>query len=50
MGDLDLGILTGDNSLKVEAVISNEQLLRVGGVVFVALFMSVLLANIITKK
>lgn len=49
MNNLDLGVITGDKTLKVEAVISNKDLLRVGAVIFVAFFISGMLANIVTR-
>lgn len=50
LDNLDLGVITGDKSLKVEAVITNEQLTKVGIVVFIAFFVSGLLSAIIAKK
>lgn len=50
MENLDLGVITGEKSLKIEAKVTDDDLLKIGAVLFVALFFSVLFANLITRK
>ena len=49
LNDFDLGVISGDKTLKVEAVISNKDLLRIAVVIFVAFFLSGMLANVVAK-
>lgn len=50
IGNLDLGVLTGDKTLKHEFVLQNKELLKIGIVMFIAIFISTLAANLITKR
>ena len=49
MENLDLGVLSGDATLKHELVLNNAELIKIGLVIFVAFFVSTFLANLITK-
>lgn len=50
LGDFDLGVISGDKALKHEFVLNNTDLIKIGAVIFVAFFVSTLLANLITRK
>jgi hypothetical protein len=50
LGELDLGVITGDKTLKHEFVLSNTDLLKVGVVIFIAFFISTLLGNLLVRK
>ena len=45
----NLGVISGDKPLKIEAKITDIDLLKIGIVIFIAFFLSGLLANIISR-
>jgi hypothetical protein len=50
LDQFNLGTISGDKPFQVEAKVSNNDLIKVGVVIFISFFLSTFLANLILKK